>query len=101
MTNYEKWLEIVSDVTRVSPRRILMRYGRQKQVEARQLYILLLSRKGFSPARIAIITERALNCVYACRHHAEWLYGFSTVFKMKYDKIEKRIHAAEQAQNAE
>lgn len=95
MTNFDQWLEIVSKVTHIKKSDILSRDIRWEIATARQMYILLLSRQGFSVRRISLIVRRTLVAVYHAIDRAEWLYRNSLTFKQTYDEIEERVRAAQ------
>lgn len=93
MTDSEIVMDIVSKVTGISKKKMLSKLRQWPVVEARMLYMLFCSRKGYTDQQIAWALSRNRTTVLKSRVKAEDYLKVSRVFAEKYNKIKEKYAA--------
>lgn len=86
-------MDIVCKVTGISKKKLLSRLRLWPVVEARMLYMLFCSRKGYNDQQIAWALDRDRTTVLKSRKTAEGYIKLNRGFEEKYNKISE-IYAA-------
>lgn len=86
MKKEEIALDVVSRVTGVSRKAILSRCRVYRNVEARQLLVLLLYSDGFNDGKTALFLDRTRESVLKSRHAAFDTRDVSRAFREKFTK---------------
>lgn len=87
MDNKEIALMAVSKVTGVAKSTILSRRRVWPAVEARQLFVLLLSRDGANDEKLSWMLNRGRCAILKVRHSANDSLRYSKLFREKFNKI--------------
>ena len=89
MNEYKIAFDAVREITGIFKSKILSRSRVWSLVEARMLFVLLLSRQGVCDQKIAWILDRTRPTILAIRHNAENYIKQSRVFADKYALIKQ------------
>lgn len=87
MTNSEIVLDTVCKITGISKKKVMSRLRLWPLVEARWLFILVTSRRGYSDQQIAWALGRTRTTILKARKKAEDYITVSCIFADKYNKI--------------
>lgn len=86
MSDYENAFNAVYMATGICKTKVISRSRLWPVQEARLLFVLLLSRRGYDDQKVAMVLERNRTTIIKSRHTAEDYIKLSSLFHDKYKK---------------